>query len=66
VTRIGTLGLAEYLGACNDVEDVIADLVDRRGRKVDPEWANRRRLLTAHERLSDRSFVRMWNQLVAL
>jgi transposase len=40
------------------------DVRGRRGHKVDPEWANRRRLLTAHERLSDRSFVRMWNQLV--
>lgn len=36
----------------------------RRGRKRDPEWANRRRLLTAHERLSTRSFTRMWNQLI--
>ncbi len=25
-------------------------LRDRRGRKIDPEWANRRRLLTARER----------------
>ena len=30
------------------------DLKDRRGRKIDPEWANRRRLLTARERLSDK------------
>ena len=36
----------------------------RRGRKLDPEWANRRRLLTAHGRLSQRSFTRMWNDLV--
>ncbi len=28
------------------------DLRGRRGRKADPEWANRRRLLTARERLS--------------
>ncbi len=40
------------------------DVRGRRGRKVDPEWANRRRLLTAHERLSARSFTRMWNHLV--
>ena len=39
------------------------DLRDRRGRKVDPEWANRRRLLTARERLSDKSFGKMWNQI---
>ena len=29
----------------------------RRGRKIDPPWANRRRLLTARERLSHKSFV---------
>jgi transposase len=41
------------------------DLRDRRGRKTDPEWANRRRLLTARERLSPRSFAKMWNRLQA-
>jgi transposase len=41
------------------------DLRDRRGRKLDPEWANRRRLLRARERLSDRSFTKMWNAIVA-
>lgn len=40
------------------------DLRDRRGRKTDPEWANRRRLLTARERLSDKAFVKMWNSLI--
>ncbi|MCP4241290.1 MAG: ISL3 family transposase [bacterium] len=39
------------------------DLRERRGRKLDPEWANRRRLLTARERLSDESFAKMWNQI---
>ncbi len=39
------------------------ELKDRRGRKLDPEWANRRRLLTARERLSDRAFHRMWEQI---
>jgi transposase len=34
---------------------------DRRGRLVDPEWANRRRLLTAAERLRPERFARMWN-----
>jgi len=34
---------------------------DRRGRLVDPEWANRRRLLTAAERLRPEQFTRMWN-----
>lgn len=36
----------------------------RRGRKNDPEWANRRRLLTARERLSGRRFAKMWNGLI--
>ncbi len=36
----------------------------RRGTTKDPEWANRRRLLTAHERLSSYSFARMWNALL--
>ena len=39
------------------------DLRDRRGRKIDPEWANRRRLLTARERLSGKSFAKMWNRI---
>lgn len=39
------------------------ELRDRRGRKADPEWANRRRLLTARERLSDNSFAKMWNRI---
>lgn len=41
------------------------DLRERRGRKLDPEWANRRRLLCARERLSDKSFTKMWNALAA-
>jgi len=36
----------------------------RRGRRIDPEWANRRRLLTGRGRLSQRSFARMWNELL--
>jgi transposase len=36
---------------------------DRRGRLVDPEWANRRRLLTARERLTPERFTKMWNQV---
>jgi transposase len=39
------------------------DLRDRRGRKIDPEWANRRRLLRARERLSQKSFAKMWNTI---
>lgn len=42
---------------------VTFDAHGRRGRKQDPEWANRRRLLSARERLSDRSFAKMWNAL---
>ncbi len=41
------------------------DLRDRRGRTLDPEWANRRRLLRARERLSDKSFAKMWNAILA-
>lgn len=33
----------------------------RPGRLVDPEWANRRRLLTARERLTPERFDKMWN-----
>ncbi|UGU29509.1 ISL3 family transposase [Mycolicibacterium smegmatis] len=40
------------------------DLRDRRGRKADPEWANRRRLLRGRERLSDKSFAKMWNAII--
>jgi transposase len=36
----------------------------RRGRKKDPEWAGRRRLLTAHERLSEPAFAKLWNSLI--
>lgn len=43
---------------------VTFDTHGRRGRKQDPEWANRRRLLSARERLSDRSFAKMWNALI--
>jgi len=41
------------------------ELHDRRGRKIDPQWANGRRLLTARERLSDKSFAKMWNRISA-
>ncbi|WND56260.1 ISL3 family transposase [Mycolicibacterium vanbaalenii] len=41
------------------------DLRDRRGGTLDPQWANRRRLLRARERLSDKSFAKMWNAIVA-
>jgi transposase len=40
------------------------ELRDHRGRKLDPEWANRRRLLRARERLSQSSFTRMWNTII--
>ena len=36
----------------------------RRGRKVDPAWRVRRRLLTAHERLRPKTFIKMWNALI--
>lgn len=37
----------------------------RRGRKIDPAWANRRRLLKGRERLSERAFQAMWAALEA-
>jgi transposase len=40
------------------------DANGRRGRKIDPAWANRRRLLKARERLSPKGFATMWNALV--
>jgi transposase len=43
---------------------VIWEQQGRRGRKIDPAWANRRRLLTARERLSPKAFATMWNALI--
>jgi transposase len=43
---------------------VIWEQHGRRGRKIDPAWANRRRLLTARERLSTTAFTTMWNSLI--
>jgi len=43
---------------------VIREDQGRRGRKTDPAWRVRRRLLTAHERLRPETFARMWNALV--
>jgi transposase len=40
------------------------DTHGRRGRKTDPAWAARRRLLRGRERLSEAQFTRMWNDLV--
>jgi transposase len=37
---------------------VIRESCGRRGRKADPAWAARRRLLTGHERLRPESFAR--------
>jgi transposase len=36
----------------------------RRGRKLDPAWVNRRRLLTGHQRLRPKAFTAMWNSLI--
>jgi len=36
----------------------------RRGRKTDPAWAARRRLLRGWERLSPSQFTKMWNDLM--
>jgi transposase len=43
---------------------VTRDLLDRRGRKADPIWANRRLLLRGRERLSQAALARMWNGCV--
>jgi transposase len=43
---------------------VTRDLLDRRGRKTDPTWANRRLLLRGRERLSEGALARMWNGCV--
>jgi transposase len=43
---------------------VIREHHGRRGRKVDPAWQVRRRLLTAYERLRPETFARMWNSLI--
>ena len=43
---------------------VTRDLLDRRGRKTDPTWANRRLLLRGRERLSHAALARMWNACV--
>ncbi len=43
---------------------VIWEQKGRRGRKLDPARANRRRLLTARERLTDKAFASMWNSLI--
>jgi transposase len=40
---------------------VTRDRLHRRGRATDPPWANRRLLLRARERLSQRALARMWN-----
>jgi transposase len=42
----------------------IWDQKGRRGRKIDPAWANRRRLLSAKERLRPMAFAAMWNALI--
>ena len=43
---------------------VIRETEGRRGRKTDPAWAARRRLLTGYERLRPETFARMWNSLI--
>jgi transposase len=43
---------------------VTRDLLGRRGRTLDPAWANRRLLLRGRERLSERALARMWNGCV--
>ena len=40
------------------------DTHGRRGRKTDPGWAVRRRLLRGREQLSEAQFTKMWNDLI--
>jgi transposase len=40
---------------------VSRELLGRRGRKIDPAWANRRLLLRGRERLSPAALARMWH-----
>jgi transposase len=48
--------------AVTDVRRRLAwDNRGRRGRKIDPDWRNRRRLLTGRERLDHNRFAAMWN-----
>jgi transposase len=42
----------------------IWDQKGRRGRKIDPAWANRLRLLSAKERVRPKAFAAMWNALI--
>jgi transposase len=49
----------DTVSACR--QRVIRETEGRRGRKVNPAWRLRRRLLTAHERLRGDSMARMWN-----
>lgn len=41
------------------------ELHDRRGRNIDPQWADRRRLLIVRERLLGKSFAKMWDRISA-
>lgn len=43
---------------------VIWEQAGRRGRKIEPAWANRRRLLSGQQRLTQKSFSAMWNGLI--
>ena len=43
---------------------ITRETLGRRGRRSDPAWASRRRLLRGRERLSEQAFTRMWNDLI--
>ena len=43
---------------------VLRESEGRRGRKTDPAWAGRRRLLSGYERLRPKTFAKMWNSLI--
>lgn len=55
---------ALILGLTAVRQRVTREQLGRRGRAVDPTWGNRRLLLRARERLSDRALRPMWNGCV--
>jgi transposase len=62
--RFHTVALANDMLTQVRQQRVIRETQGRRGRKTDPAWAARRRLLTGYERLRPETFARMWNSLI--
>jgi transposase len=62
--RFPTVALANDMLTQVRQQRVIRETQGRRGRKTDPAWAARRRLLTGYERLRPETFARMWSSLI--